>query len=90
MTSENSVQLAQPYTRLEGLRQNLPDTPFTEGGYGDDLHEILEELENTSSIDLGKYRPRTSSFQRDERHDLYLVDCRYLKMKADALLVFFP
>jgi len=88
MSDEDVVKLVV-YTRLKGLRQNLSAELFTEGRYGDDFHEILQELKEVWGFDLDKYRLPDSSFPHDDDDPSYCVDCTDLKMKADALLDFF-
>lgn len=96
----DQIKLLEAYTRLDGFKNNIPQTPNSvQESYVHQYHLILDLLEETSKYNLSGFRvppheisPLIASVDADE--GVKYTEGRFCKrpilmMKVDAVLSFF-
>ena len=81
-------KILRAYTRLRGIKDNLPENSFIRVHHVIDYHDIIDSLENETGLSLSEFRiPETEIFE----NQLTIKGClkSFIMSKLDALLSYF-
>ena len=90
----SQIELFEAYSRLEGLKNNIPNKDSIRDNYVIDYHSILDLLEKITNINLSGFRVPSEELKPYQWHTGDTTREKYcprpvLMMKVDAVLMFF-
>jgi len=81
--------LLRAYTRLKGLKENLPENTIIPTNHINDYHNIIDSLEEETNLSLSEYRIPNTEINEYRMGTLEGCEKSFFMSKVDALLSYF-